>query len=272
MQQLIYFLQKYKYFLFFLLLQIIALALTINNHSYHKSKFITSANAISGGMFEKSAQFSDYFNLNSQNEELSQENTRLKNRIEQLMNVIDDTKVTEVLDTTTFQQQYKYITAKVIRNDYHSSYNYLLLNKGTQHGVTKEMAVYNSKGLLGVTDHTSDNYARVKSILNMDSKINARLKNSYHFGTLTWNGKEYNTVQLTDIPRQAKVQVGDTIITGGKSTIFPEGIPIGTIAKVAQNHSSSNEIDIKLFNDMSNLGYTYIVINLHKKELQNLEN
>lgn len=272
MQQLIYFLQKYKYFLFFLLLQIIALALTINNHSYHKSKFISSANTISGGLYEKSAQFSDYFKLRSQNEELSQENMRLKNRLEQVLNALDSSKVVTINDSANYQQRYQYITAKVIRNDYHTSYNFILLNKGTIAGVDKEMAVYNSKGLIGVTDHATDNYVRVKSILNMDSKINARLQNSYHFGTLIWNGKEYNTVQLTDIPRQANIKVGDTIITGGKSTIFPEGIPIGTVAKIDSDHSSSSPIDIKLFNDMSNLGYTYIVINLHKNELQNLEN
>ena len=130
------------------------------------------------------------------------------------------------------------------------------------------MAVINSKGIIGVTEKSSSNYARVQSILNSNSKINARLKNSTHFGTLTWNGKDYNTVQLEDIPRQAILKVGDTIITGGKSTIFPEGILIGTI----KNIDNKNILDIRLFNDMSSLGYVYVVTHLDKEEINKLNN
>jgi rod shape-determining protein MreC len=108
-------------------------------------------------------------------------------------------------------------------------------------------------------------------ILNSNSKINARLKNSFHFGTLLWNGKDYNIVQLEDIPRQATVQIGDTIVTGGRSTIFPEGILIGTI-KNSDTKNSLRSIDIQLFNDMSNISHVYIVKSLDKTEINTLEN
>jgi rod shape-determining protein MreC len=67
----------------------------------------------------------------------------------------------------------------------------------------------------------------VISILNSNSQINAQLKKTFHFGSLVWDGKDPNIVQLIDVPRQAPVQIGDTIVTGGRSLIFPQGLPIG---------------------------------------------
>lgn len=271
MQQIAYFIQKYKYFLFFVFLSLIALSLTINNHDFHKSKFISSANSITGGLYEKSSQLSDYFHLKSYNEELIDENTLLKNQLELIKARLDSTIEISVIDSLKYYQKYSYVSGRVIKNDYHKQNNFLLINLGTNQGVLTEMAVVNSKGLIGITDQVNTKYARVQSILNSNSKINARLKNSFHFGTLVWNGKNYNDVQLIDIPRQANVQIGDTIITGGKSTIFPEGILIGTVQKINHNNALS-EIDIKLFNDMSNIGYVYVIKNLDKSEIKSLEN
>ena len=134
------------------------------------------------------------------------------------------------------------------------------------------MAVINSKGVIGITEKTTKNYTRVQSILNKNSKINARIKNnSNHFGSLIWEGKDYNIVQLIDIPRQANIKIGDTIITGGRSAIFPEGIPIGKVIKTHNGNSTNNKISVKLFNDMSNLRHVYVVKNLDKLEINEVQ-
>lgn len=272
MQQLIFFIQKYKYFLYFLLLQIIALVLIFNNHSFHRSKFVSSTNSITGGLYDKSNELSDYLKLKTYNNQLSEENNELKNKLALLGFSADSVTETKVIDSLKFKQEYLFINGKIRRNEFNKPYNFLLINRGKKHGVTKEMAVINDKGIIGITDNISNGYTRVQSILNRNSRINARFKNNFYFGTLIWNGKDYNTVQLTDIPRQATYQVGDTIITGGKSTIFPEGIPVGTVINKPKNLTASNTIDIKLFNDMSNLGYIYIVKNFDKQEIKELEN
>ncbi|MDY0780714.1 rod shape-determining protein MreC [Tenacibaculum sp. IB213877] len=271
MQQLIYFLQKYKYFLYFLLLQFIALVLIINNHNFHKSKFISSTNFITGGLYKKRAELSEYLDLKTQNQILVEENNKLKNLLEKYHYYSDTIVTIKVTDTTNYKQQYQYINGKIINNEFHKPYNFLTLNRGIKQGITSEMAVVNNKGIIGITDNVSNSYARVQSILNRNSKINARFKNSFHFGTLTWNGNDFNTVQLTDIPRQATYTIGDTIITGGKSTIFPEGILIGTVMEVPKNTSALNTINVKLFNDMSNLSTVYIIKNFDKEEIKKLQ-
>ena len=272
MQQLIYFFQKFKYFLFFLLLEIIALALIFNNLDFHKSKFINSANSVTGGFYSQISGISDYFNLKSENKLLSEENTRLKNLlVKKQSETISENKDIVVLDST-FSQKYSYTSAKIINNNYSNQFNFLTLDKGEKDNIQKEMAVFNSKGIIGITENTSPKYTRVQSILNRDSKINARLKNTNYFGTLSWDGKDFRIVQLYDIPRQAPLKVGDTIVTDGKSAIFPEGILIGSISKINKGNSADNKVDVTLFNDMSNLGYVYIVKNFDKLEIKTLEN
>ena len=270
MQQLIFFIQKFKYFLFFLLLAFISLAITFNNLNFHKSKFVNSANTITGGFYTQTTNISEYWNLKSENKLLAEENTRLKNLLAKNKIAIQQID-SIILDTVKYNQKYTYTTAKIINNNFSKAFNFITINKGKNQGINKEMAVINSKGIIGITDNASNGYARVQSILNKNSKINARLKNSNYFGTLSWDAMNYNTVQLSDIPRQAPLEIGDTIETGGKSTIFPEGILIGTISKINKGNTADNKVDVKLFNDMSNLGYVQIIKNLDKEEIKTLE-
>ncbi len=270
MQQIVSFIIKYKYFLFFLLLEIIAISLTFQNHSYHKSKFVNSANSITGGIYKRINSFKEYTNLKVYNQQLLDENTHLKNILSQKLK--DSLTYTiQVIDTTKYFQKYSYISAKVYKNEYHKKYNFLLLNKGSRQGVKTDQGVVNSKGIIGITNTVSKNYSTVLSILNENSKINVKLLNSLYFGTLQWNGKDYNVLQLIDLPIRANIKVGDTITTGGKSTIFPEGIPVGTILDFNKENNIYQSINIKLFNDMSAIGPVNIITNFDKEEITALE-
>lgn len=270
MQQLIYFIRKFRYFLLFILLEVIAFIFIIQHHSFHKSKFINSSNIITGSIYNTVSSVNDFINLKSENQLLIEQNTLLKNLLSKR-----DLKISKdnfkLNDSAKYGQKYEYSYGKIINNNYTNRNNTLTLNKGTEQGVTSDLGVINSKGIIGVTKSTSNNYATVLSILNTKSMINVRLKNSNHYGTLIWNGKDYNVLQLIDIPRQAKIKVGDTIITGGKSAIFPEGIKIGAVRNFKFENNQYKNIDILLFNDMSAIGYVQIVKNLERVEQKNLE-
>jgi len=271
MQQLINFIQKYRYFLFFLFLELIAFQLIINNLSFHKSKFISSASSITGGFYNKINTISDYFQLDIENKELLNENLILRNKLEKLSQNMDTVAISKIFNKTKFSQRYSYFQGRVEKNQFRNNYNFLTINLGEKDSITPEMGVINSKGILGITENVLQSYSRVRSILNKNSKINAKLKNSNYFGTLTWDGLDYNITQLLDIPRQAKLKVGDTIITGGMSSIFPEGIPIGRVNNIVNELSIKRIINIQLFNDMSNLKNIYVVKDFDKQQLMNLE-
>ncbi|MFY8182144.1 MAG: rod shape-determining protein MreC, partial [Flavobacterium sp.] len=252
----------------FLLLMIIAVSLTIQSHSYHKSKVISSANFFTGGVYEMTSNVEGYFNLKVQNEELAKENARLKGL---LFNIKDSTKVPN-LDSIKGVNKTDIIISKVIKNSYSNQVNFLTLNSGSNQGVKPEMGVINSLGIVGVVENTSANYSTVLSILNTESPLNAKVKKSNHIGSLTWNGKNTGFVQLTDVPRLATVRKGDTIVTGAQSTIFPENIGIGTIEKIyIDNETNLYMIDVRLFNDMTSLGHVYIIRNKDREEIINLE-
>ena len=270
MQQIISFLYKNKLFILFLLLEVLAIIFTIQSHSFHKSKFVNSANFISGGIYNRVNNFKEFLLLKKENQRLAEENAYLKNLIE-LKNEETGIAETTVVDTSRYKQKYSYTAAKVINNNYRKNNNYLTIDKGSNSEIEPDQGVINSKGIVGITKSVSNNYATVLSILNVNSRINAKLLNSHHFGTLSWDNKDFNVVQLQDLPVQASIYVGDTVVTGGKSTIFPEGIPIGTIRDFKTRNNRYEFVNIALFNDMSSIGYVQVIRNFDKVEILELE-
>ncbi|WP_339839319.1 rod shape-determining protein MreC [uncultured Flavobacterium sp.] len=269
MQQIVNFFIKNSYKLLFLLLLGTSIFFTIQNNSYHKSRTISSANYISGSVYEKIDEVNKYFDLKEVNQELVEENSNLK----QLLYNKKDTTLTAPIDLPENLLQYKVIQAKVIKNSFDVYDNYLTLNAGIKDGIKEDMGVINSKGVVGIIDKTTNAYATVLSILNTKSRLNAKIKNTNHFGTLTWDAKNAGYVQLVDVPRLANLKKGDTIVTGGQSVIFPENIPIGRIDKAyIDKNTNYYTISVRLFNDMTNVGFVYIIENIKKTELIELQN
>jgi rod shape-determining protein MreC len=265
MQQIINFFIRNKNFILFLLLFSIALSLTIQSHSYHKSKFINSANFLTGGIYESVNKINQYFYLKKENQILLEENNKLKSLLFNSTN--------EIIKDTSNRVNYITISASVNKNSFTLTNNYLTLNKGTNDSISEDLGVITSKGIVGIIDNTSKNYSRVMSILNTNSRINAQLKKSNHFGTLIWNTNSAEIVQLVDIPKQAPIVNGDTIITGGRSTIFPKNIPIGEVVDFVLDETENfYTVDVRLFNDMTNIGHVHIIKNIDTPEIKDLEN
>jgi len=268
MQQIFNFVIRNKTFLLFLLLFGIALALTIQSHSYHRSRFLNSANGITGGVYGKLHGFSQYFDLKQQNKLLIEENKALR---EQVFNRSSDTN-SQAESLSIDEENYRIVSALVYKNSYNLPNNYLTINKGKRDSIQQDFGVITSKGIVGIIDKTSRKYATVLSILSKKSSVSAQLKSTNHFGSLGWDTKSSEYVQLKDISKFAPVTIGDTIVTSGKSTIFPKGIGIGTVnEKVLDEGGDTYTLQVKLFNDMTNLGHVYIIENADAEEIKTLE-
>lgn len=268
MQQIINFIIRNKNFLLFLLLFCLSILFTIQSHTYHKSKFINSANILTGGTYNALNEVTLYFDLKTQNALLAEENKNLRARISNHP-VIDSV----FIERETFGTPYRFFTSKIIKNSYSLNTNVLTINKGEKDSIKQDFGVISQKGIVGIIDKTSTNYATVISILNTTSKISAQLKQTDHFGTLTWDGKNPQLTQLIDIPKIAPVAVGDTIMTSGRSSIFPKGVYVGVVQNFKLDQAENYyEIDVKLFNDMTSLQHVYIIENVNKNEIINLLN
>ena len=88
-------------------------------------------------------------------------------------------------------QVYQLIDGEVVNNIINRKNNYFTINRGSLQGVRDNMAVITPEGIAGIVINTTQNYALVQSILSVDKiKINASLKKSNYFGTLSWNGED----------------------------------------------------------------------------------
>ncbi len=271
MQQIINFFIKNSTRLLFLLLLVISFTLIIRTHTFHKSSFVSSSNDVTGFVYENVNDFKEYIHLKKENDALVLENALLKKQ------AFNDAFNNEMIDSTytnslNKEEVYDVIVAKVIKNTFNTKENYITIKGGTRDGIEKDFGVINSNGVVGIVQKSSNKYSTVLSILNTKSKIIAKIKGTNHFGPLEWDGKNTGYVQLNDIPRLAELYKGDTIVTSNYSKVFPENIPIGVIEKAYTTVSSNYfTIEVKLFNDMTNLGYVYIIKNNDLNEINELE-
>lgn len=229
---------------------------------------VNSANSLSGTVFEQQHNVQNYFNLKTENNKLAAENALFK---KMLFNQKDSTSVLKK-DSLKAYDKIDVIQSRVVNNTYNTPENYLTINSGYLKGIKADMGVVSSQGIVGIVEKTSKNYATILSVLNIKSQINAKVKKTNHFGSLIWNGENAGYVQLIDVPRLATVKKGDTIVTGGRSTIFPENIPVGIIDRIYTDTKTNYfTLNVRLFNDMTNLNHVYIITNKDAAEINKLE-
>ncbi len=271
MRNFFHFIIRNHFILLFLLLEIVSFYMVVNYNSYQRASWISSSNSVSGGVYRSFSDVTQYLQLKQINEELAKENTYLRS---QLPSSFKDSKdyFSLVYDSLN-KRQYTYRTAKVINNSVNKHFNYITLNKGSNNGIVKEMGVISAKGVVGIVKDVSDHYSSVITILNTRLLISGKLKESGFFGALGWDGNDYRYVWLNEIPIHAPVVVGDLVVTSGFSSIFPEGILIGSVEVVERDKGESfYRIKVKLSVDFKDLSYVEVMSNKMKEEQLNLEN
>lgn len=266
MRRLFTYIIRYNFTFLFLILEVVAFVLIIQNN-HQKTTFLSASNSFTGSVLNVSSKISDYFSLRKTNQQLALENRQLR---EQLESSFRNT------DTNTYVRHdslFRFIYAKVIKNSINNQKNYLLINKGKEHGIGPDMGVITSTGVVGIVVEASDHYARVMSVLHIQNKINARIKKNRHLGNMEWDGKDYRTGLLTDIPSHVILNPGDTVVTSGNSFIFPEGLVIGTVNEFKQQPSEKfNQAKVTYSVDYNSINHVFIITNLMKQELEQITN
>ena len=206
--------------------------LLFRNSPYQHHVFLTSANSVVSGVYSASSSVTAYFNLKGINEDLQRRNTDLELEVLNLKRTIDFYREKEYADSVPVDsslQRYSFITAHVINNTITKSHNYITLNKGTEDGLRPEMGVVDQNGVVGIVNVVGPHSARVISLLNPFLRLSCKVKGHNHVGSLVWQGNDYTYAILEELPRHAEFQNGDTIVTSGYSTVFPEGVPVGVV-------------------------------------------
>lgn len=277
MQSLLKFLVKFHFFILFFFLELFSVYLIVQNNNYQKAKFINSANAITGGAYQTFSSASDFIQLRKENEKLTIENAQLRNKLETVSYTLIPTYLNDtvfIMDTVVIDStnSYSYIPAKVISNSVNKQYNILYLNKGLKHGLDVDMGVIDSDGVVGVVTAISKKFAVVMPIVNRDFNLSVRVKRLGYFGNLSWNGKDPLMANLTDIPNHIVPNKGDTIVTSGYSSIFPEDIVVGYVSSFVEDKGTGFlNISVELASDFGKLKYVYGIKNDLKEDFNQLK-
>lgn len=241
--------------------------LIVQHNKYQRTVYFSRTSSFFCYTSSLFSNIEEYFILKEVNTKLVEENTNLKNTVEYLKTKkeLGDDSI-QTLDTA-----FLYKTAKIINANFNKTKNYITLDKGVKDGFTKEMAICSNAGIIGVIKNTSDHYAVVLPLINVNSRVSAKVKKNGYYGSLQWDGKDYRYSNLNDIPFHVNVEQGDTIVTSGFSSIFPEGELIGFVESVNKETANFLSIKVKLAVDFKQISNVYIVINKKKEEKQQLE-
>jgi rod shape-determining protein MreC len=250
-------------------MEILSFTLIFRYNSYQRAGVLNFASAVQGFTYSKVSGFKEYLNLNKINQELVNENILLHNQLDHYRQILRNTP--DMGETSLPGRKYTYVPAQVISNSVNKQYNFLTLDRGRNHGIKPEMAVISPQGIVGVVYAVSANYSTVISLLNRDFMVSVKIKKNNYFGPLIWEGINPNTASLNEIPYHVNVETGDTIVTSGYSTIFPEGLLVGIVLDFEVEESNFFRINVKLSEDFRHLTHVYIINNLLSQEQINLE-
>jgi len=273
MHNLIDFFKKYFHIFLFLFLQIGCLVSISNSLSYPRFKMGKLARQVTYPIHKMWGSVLQHFNYNAENKALTEQNLALiREREDSFLFISDSVYEKNEREGKRKIRLYDYISANVVYNTVHKTYNYIIIDRGTDDGVELDMAVFSAQGVVGLVNDVSKNFATVMSILHPDTRVSAKLMPSNQLGTVMWKGNSSTIAYLHDIPQHTTVNIGDSVFTSGLSNIFPGNILIGIVLEKELNRDNSFfTVKIRLATDMDKINTVYVVKNLYKEELNQLK-
>ena len=274
-RNLINFILKYDYWFLFIILEIASFVLLFRFNNYQGSVFFSSANYVSGVIYETSHQVTQYFGLRGVNERLTARNVQLELEVESLSRQLaeygkDTTAITRLRKEVL--RSYRIVDAHVVNNSVTRANNFITLDKGSADSIRPEMGVVCGNGIVGIVYLTAPHHSIVLPVLNAKSNISCKIKRTSYFGFLKWEGGSSQYAYVKDMPRHSEFSLGDTIVTSGHSAVFPAGIPVGTVDDMEDSHDGlSYLLKVKLFTDFARLNNVRVLGSFNGTEQAQLE-
>ena len=257
MRNLAEFLQKYHHWFLFLILEVVSMVLLFQFNGYQGSVWFTSANIVSGKVYEVSSAVDQFFSLTKVNERLTQRNVTLERQVEYLSQQIEKLSGDSEAATREMKNSMascRMIPARVISNTIDKQDNFITIDKGSRDGVRPDMGVVCGTGIVGIVYQTTPDYSIVIPVLSSHSRISCRIDKRGYFGYLRWDGRSSRYAYVEDVPRHAKFKRGDWVETSGYSSIFPPGVLVGKIVEVYNSRDGlSYKLKVQLSTDFGNV-------------------
>lgn len=259
MHNLTEFLAKHNHWFVFLVLEVVSMVLLFRYNSYQGSVWFSSANAVTGKVYEWDSAVESFFSLSGVNSQLTQRNAFLEQQVRMLDDSIarltrsQEAALTRLSSMVPFQGC-RLIPAKVVANMVNRYDNLITIDKGSADGVKRDMGVVCGMGVVGIVYLVSEHYSIVIPALNSHSNISCTIQRRGYFGYLRWRGGSSQLAYLEDVPRHAHFKLGDNVVTSGYSSVFPPGVMVGKVLHVFNSADGlSYRVQVKLSTDFARL-------------------
>ena len=250
-------LKNWGHWIVFLILEVASLVLLFRFNAYQGSVWTTQANDVVGRVLEGRQRLIAYSQLGEANRQLTEMNLQLQSELDvvrhRLAELEHDSSATERAVAIQLAGIHR-IPAQVVSNSIRDRENYITINRGLADGVQNEMGVVCGTGVVGIVYQAGQHYSLVLPVLNSRSSISCRLHDTEYFGYMKWNGGSPLLAFIDDIPRHAKIKVGEMVETSGFSSVFPAGIFVGKVRRILNSDDGlSYKLEIGLSTDFARL-------------------
>lgn len=193
--------------------------------------------------------WNNYFNLRDvvkDNEVLRAQTAQLNTEVTRLREAEKKLASLEALVNWRTSQKYQGIEAEAVGRDANQWFNSVSINRGTFSGIQEGQPVVTPEGLVGRVIYAAPNAARVLLVTDERHGTGAvigQIAESRVLGVV--KGKSNSLCEMKLISGEAKVQVGDTVMTSGQDGVYPKGLVIGQISRLEMNGGTPSLIEIR---------------------------
>ncbi len=258
-----------KEYLILTVLLIFSLAFLFSNDNTQ----IRFLRAVAVGMFgtvqSGLSSIPNVFDLQQENKLLRETNIRLSNEVSNLKEAkLENIRLTRLLNFKEFSGM-GLVSANIVNKSIIQTRNTITLNAGESDSVFINMPVITDAGLVGRVVSTSRNFSIAQILFNKDMRITVKSQRSRIDGILTYDG--VSTLSVINIQKSADIVPGDVFITSEYSSLYPSGIPIGTVVETGNLDNLFMKIIVVPLVDFASLENVFVVKYIQNKERYALE-
>jgi rod shape-determining protein MreC len=169
-----------------------------------------------------------------ENRDLRRELATTRSQLQQVAEYAEESERLRRLLDFKGHTPFQTVAAEIIAFSPGASANAILIDKGTDFGLTPDLAVITPAGVVGKTVSVYHHNSQVLLLTDPSSGVGAILERSRGQGVLKGAGN--NLCQLDYIMNEELVSPGDSAVTSGLDQIYPKGLPLGTVLKVGDGN------------------------------------
>ena len=256
--QLIFKNSQEKITLIFCLL--ISFALILNNDSdLIKNAKINSLNSFSF-LYKPFNWLDNQLFLNKKLEVLSSENLRLSLE-NQVLKVHENENIRyrEFLNFNK-RENIDFIGADVISKGVTANMSSIIINRGSNDGVSKNLPVLSSRGVIGKITAVSKSSSEVQLISDVNFRLSVKIAPDEVEGIMRWIGEDL--CEIAELKKISDIEIGDIVLTSNLSIYFPPNLPVGEVVSIFEQSDSSNRVvKMKLFSDLYTMNQLFVLFN-----------